>query len=324
MSILRFRALRNHCFFWSVILFYDFYVFEASYIFVILPIMLIDIWLTLSLESIFLLPVEREDKELKDGWEWNTLVVDYYPVRYLVKKIDLNKPLAIVIHGWNSTALNMAGRGELYERMGYNVVLFEMRAHGGNKPVEQWALMHICHDLESVIGLFGNKGWLENGFVVHGHSLGGFVAQRVLDSNSKGLNHPLALILESPVTSYVYINNRTCELLRIPKVFHKWLMQRALRYYNRVILDVFSIRSIQTLSIPEWGLPDCPTLLIQAKYDATLGLKHAQLLIDTHSKIESNFQYHILDELKHANERHNSVRDQVLVKWFEDQSLLFN
>ncbi len=324
MSILRFRALRNHCFLWVVILFYDFYAFEARYIAYILPIFLIDIWLTLSLESIFLLPVEREDRELKDGWKWNTLVVDNYPVRYLVKNIDHNKPLAVVIHGWNSTAANMAGRGELYERMGYNVVLFEMRAHGGNKPVEQWAVMHVCHDLEVALGLFANKGWLENGFVVHGHSLGGFVAQRVLDLNFNGFKHSMALILESPVTSYVYINSRTCELLRIPKALHKWLMLRALRYYNRVVPDEFRIRSMETLSIPNWGLPDCPTILIQAKYDATLGLKHAQLLIDTHSKIKSNFQYYILDELKHANERHNSVRDEILFDWFEDQSLLFN
>ena len=218
----------------------------------------------------------------------------------------------------------MAGRGALYERMGYNVVLFEMRAHGGNIPVRQWAVMHVCHDLELVLDMFANKGWLENGFIVHGHSLGGFVAQRVLNPNTITINKPLALILESPVTSYVYINKRTCELLRIPKAFHKWLMQRALRYYNRVIPNKFRIPSIQSLSIPEWGLPDCPTILIQAKYDGTLGLIHAQLLIDTHSKIQSNFQYYILNELKHANERHNSIRDQILVNWFEDQSLLFN
>ena len=29
----------------------------------------------------------------------------------------------------------MIGRSELYEKLGYNVVLFEMRAHGGNQPV---------------------------------------------------------------------------------------------------------------------------------------------------------------------------------------------
>ncbi len=324
MSILRFRALRNHCLFWAVILFSGFHLFEPRYVFLAIPISIIDIWLTLSIESIFLLPVERAHKELTNGWKWETLVIDSYPVRYLVKNIDLGKPLAIVIHGWNSTAVNMVGRGELYERMGYNVVLFEMRAHGGNKPVEQWAVMHVCHDLELVLDFFANKGWLKNGFVVHGHSLGGFVAQRVLNSNAKGINNPLALVLESPVTSYVYINNRTCKVLRIPKVFHKWLMQRALRYYNRVIRDKFRISSLQALSIPEWGLPDCPTILIQAKNDDTLGLIHAQLLIDTHSTIQSNFQYYILNELKHANERHNSVRDQVLVKWFEGQSLLFN
>ena len=47
-------------------------------------------------------------------------------------------------------------KGDLYEQLGYNVILFEMRAHGGNKRVSNWAALQVCYDLEQVLQLFQN------------------------------------------------------------------------------------------------------------------------------------------------------------------------
>ena len=319
----RYLVFFRHALLWAVIcILFEIYLAPA-YILPLVPLALVDLWLSICLGLMFRVPVNRSNKPPPEGWEYETFMVDQYPVRWLLKQIDESKPLAILIHGWNSTATNMIGRSELYEKLGYNVVSFEMRAHGGNQPVEHWAAMHICYDLERVLQVFNQRGWLSNGFIVHGHSLGGFVAQRVLRSEIETSANALGMILESPVTSYEYINNQSSEYLRIPKFLHKFMMLRLLNFYNVLNPEQYAIRSIEDLSTPNWGFPTCPTFLVQAKDDSTLGTKHAQLLINVHRIRESNFEYHIVDDLKHTHEATNAVRDQLIRTWMDEQSLFF-
>ena len=62
---------------------------------------------------------------------------------------------------------------------------------------------------------------------------------------------------------------------------------------------------------------------MQAKHDQTLGTIHADLLIDVHSTRQSNFSYHIVEELKHSYESSNEKRDELIKNWMEDNSLFF-
>jgi hypothetical protein len=101
------------------------------------------------------------------------------------------------------------------------------------------------------------------------------------------------------------------------------MIRRLLKYYNDLNPIQYSIKSVQDLSIPNWGLPSCPTLLVQAKHDSALGERHAKLLIDVHQSCKSTFEYHIVDGLKHANEANNTVRDQLIREWMDVQSLFF-
>jgi len=290
----------------------------------LLPLILIDLWYALCLGLMLRLPLARENSSPPNGWIWEEYGVKGYPVRWLKKEIDPTKPLAILIHGWNSRASNMTGRSDLYELRGYNCILFEMRAHGGNKTVPHWAAMHVCHDLETILTIFDERGWLSNGFIVHGHSLGGFVAQRVLRTEMTYSSKAKGMILESPVTSYEYINNQTCTFLKIPTILHKPLMRRLLRYYNRLNPQEFHVNSIDFLSTPNWGLPDCSTLLIQSMHDQTLGRLHADLLINVHSKRKTDFQYHIVEQLNHSHEKNNSIRDDLIEQWMDEHSLFFS
>ena len=319
----RFLAFFIHAFCWLVVVTLLLYRSDPWIIFVLSPFILVDLWFALCLGFMLRLPAVRDNVVSPEGWEWEFLDVQGYPVRWLRQTFDLDKPLAILIHGWNSRASNMIGRTELYLNAGFNCVLFEMRAHGGNKSVPHWAAMHVCNDLENVLSLFMERGWLNNGFIVHGHSLVGFVAQRVLRPELESSKTALGMILESPVTSYEYINNQTCDFLRIPKSLHKPMMNRLLRYYNRLNPSVYHVESIEFLRTPNWGLPHCPTLLVQAKHDATLGRIHAELLIDVHSRMDSDFEYHIVENLKHSHEKRNPTRDELIRQWMNEQSLFF-
>ncbi len=317
----RFSAFVAHAIVWisvfAIIVYFD----KAIFIVYLSPLIILDLWFALCLGFMLRLPARRNNIPQSDEWVWERYNVLGYPVRWLSKTIDADKPLAILVHGWNSHALNMTGRSDLYEKLGYNCILFEMRAHGGNKRVSNWAALHVCYDLETVLNVFEKRGWLENGFIIHGHSLGGFVAQRVMRKELQTSDKALAMILESPVTSYEYINNKTCEFLKIPSFLHKIMMHRLLNYYNHLNQPIFTVDSVEQLSTPLWGLPSCPTLLVQAKDDATLGTIHADLLIDVHSKKESDFTYHIVEELKHSHERNNSSRDQLIEEWMKEKSL---
>ena len=320
----RFIALQIHFLFWTAIVILIHILGYVSFLPILAPIILIDIFYAFSLGLMLRLPRNREDSEAPEGWEWEHYDVRNYPVRWLNKSMDSKKPLAILIHGWNSRASNMIGRSKLFEKYGYNCVLFEMRAHGGNQRVKHWAAMHIVHDLEQILLLFDSRGWLDKGFIIHGHSLGGFVAQRAMRPSLNTSKDALGMILESPVTSYEYINNQTCAYLNIPKLLHRPMMNRLIRYYNTLNPAEFSVTEIDMLSTPKWGFPQCPTILVQAKNDATLGLEHAELLIEAHNLKSTDFTYHIVGELKHAYEANNEVRDRLISDWMKEKSLFFD
>lgn len=319
----RFSAFFVHTLAWILISIGLIVSLNTFFFIFLAPIFIIDMWLALCLGFMLRLPTIREDIDLPTDWVWESLDVQGYPVRWMKKDWNPNKPLAIFIHGWNSRASNMLGRSALFDELGYNCVLFEMRAHGGNKRVPHWAAMHVCHDLENVLIHFEHRGWLKNGFLIHGHSLGGFVAQRALRPELETSKYAQGVILESPVTSYEYINEQTCDYLKIPKLLQRPMMLRLLRYYNRLNPSHYQVPSIDFLRPPEWGLPQCPTILIQAQNDATLGLRHAELLINVHEQIQSSFSYHIVEELKHSYEQENTVRDELVRTWLVEKSLFF-
>ena len=320
----RFRAFILHVCAWIVFVLVVWLTSNERILLWFLPLIIVDLWYALCLGFMLRLPVARENTPPPDEWIWEEYEVKGYPVRWLKKEIDPSKPLAILIHGWNSRAANMIGRSDLYELRGYNCILFEMRAHGGNKTVPHWAAMHVCHDVETILSVFDERGWLDNGFIVHGHSLGGFVAQRVLRTEMTYSSKARGMILESPVTSYEYINNQTCEFLKIPTILHKPLMRRLLKYYNSLNPQEFHVNSIDFLSTPNWGLPRCSTLLVQSMHDQTLGTIHADLLINVHSERETDFQYHIVEHLKHSHEKKNAHRDNLIEQWMDEQSLFFS
>jgi len=325
MYIKRFQPFLVHLGFW--ILFYislfSVKINLTLLLIILLPITVADLWLAFTLVLMLRLPRQRSESEIPHGWVSEEQDVDGYPVRWLRTSIDDAKPLAILIHGWNSRAANMDGRAKIFIELGFNVLSFEMRAHGGNRPVDHWAAMHICHDFEDLLSVYAANGWLDNGFMVHGHSMGGFIAQRGLRPELDTSSNLKGIILESPVTSYSLINNVTCKVLKIPSILHPWMMKRLLRLYNSMNKQRYRIDDVEFLESPKWGVPDVPTLLVQAKHDATLGDAHWKHLAEVHSNIESNFTQYIVENLKHSYERKNIERDQLIQQWLEKESLFF-
>ena len=73
------------------------------------------------------------------------------------------------------------------------------------------------------------------------------------------------------------------------------------------------------MDVPIWGLPQQPTLIIQAGEDKVLGITHYELLVSSMKEagLEDNLTAHVLDQLKHSGERTNSARNELISKWLE-------
>ena len=76
------------------------------------------------------------------------------------------------------------------------------------------------------------------------------------------------------------------------------------------------ILRVDDVDVPKWGIPDKPTLVVQAGNDERLGEIHYQKLIEsfTDKELLSNI---ILDDLTHAGARKNKNRDNVIENWIE-------
>ena len=74
---------------------------------------------------------------------------------------------------------------------------------------------------------------------------------------------------------------------------------------------------VDDVDVPTWGIPDKPTLVVQAGNDERLGEIHYQKLIESFSNKEllSNI---IIDDLTHAGARNNKNRDSVIEKWIDN------
>ena len=88
MTSHRFSAFFIHAIAWTVITIG--LVVSSNMLFIVLlaPIILIDMWFALCLGFMLRLPTIREDVEAPPGWEWESMDVQGYPVRWL--KSDWN------------------------------------------------------------------------------------------------------------------------------------------------------------------------------------------------------------------------------------------
>ena len=126
MTSHRFSAFFAHAVTWIFITLGLVASSNTFFVVLLAPIIVIDMWFALCLGFMLRLPTIREDVEAPTGWEWESIDIQGYPVRWLKQDWNPNRPLAILIHGWNSRAPNMVGRSVLFQDLGYNLSLIHI------------------------------------------------------------------------------------------------------------------------------------------------------------------------------------------------------
>lgn len=254
---------------------------------------------------------------------WNVTIVDgpRGPVRVASRRPE--GPIVstiVLVHGWTSGVVRSADRVRHLTERGMLVHLMEVRGHGGSPSQGPWTAGAVVDDLVAMLEHVERHGPC----VLYGHSLGGFVALRMFHESN--VHHSVdALVLESPMTMYAPVFDEGWSKLgvlgRIPG-----LKRAVLRSLIATWQDEHpgsGITSLEDVGVPAWGMPTCPTLVLQAEPDGRLGPAHLTALLDAwpeHVPIEV-----VRDTtLRHSGTSNHPARNEVLDAWLEMQGLILH
>jgi len=261
------------------------------------------------LRVIFTGPEKRSPPFSDDRWDIvqgsNNGIDIYGFIHYQPVKTDL----VVFIHGWQSSSEKFTERMLIFRERGFHTIAIDMRGHGMAPDAAEWTAGKVIQDTKILLDSLDKS--LIDKIHFYGHSLGGFVCVGMHNERHQGWwkDNYGTLILESPMVAYSPImeqmSGRISFMLPLLK---KW----ALNGFNKIHPEVGGLEW-KDIDIPNWGLPQVPILLLQAKNDTRLGRLHYDLIMEQNLDVES----HLIDSLTHSKNRINNERDELIVEWIE-------
>lgn len=304
------------------------YTDEFLYRIFIIPLLLYALYnsyLELIVAKIFISP--NNSKPSVEGGIWNSHLPQFKSLKSHILTTNINgdsAPVVIFIHGWRSTSLSVVDRAEWFIEKGWNAVIVELLGHGKSSPIDRWnaisAVEHVEHHLNHLDTFIDISRSPE--LFVYGHSMGGFVASRISSMNSKvDKLQWTGAILESPLMMYSEIYDEIANTLRVPNFLRKSLLRRVYREVLHMHPEIQLEETLEQFNVPEWGLPQAPTLCLQASNDNRLGRIHYDAL---HQHAEhSRTTFHLIESLPHSGAKRNAERENLLLNWLSKfESLL--
>ena len=257
---------------------------------------------------------------------WLELIVDCRGVeaRAMLNRRDESAPMLLMIHGWKSSAESVRERAEWFCERGWHALIIEMPGHGKAMTVEKWTAIRVVEHTVELMGaldsLLPSKNITE--IVYYGHSMGGFVGLNLskrIENYTWG-SKIKGWILESPMTKYSMVYEESLMRNRIPKVLHSSIQKRLLAQLSALHPQEKPIHSLTELDVPIWGLPQQPTLILQAEEDSVLGRSHYDLLVSSmiDAGREAILTTHLIEDLPHSGARTNSTRTHHIEQWLEN------
>ena len=218
----------------------------------------------------------------------------------------------------------MVHRASTFVERGWHVVLVDLPSHGASGPLPKWSAEQATTLLIQSMNELRERRpeMFTNGVCYYGHSIGAFIGLRI-SKRREELNEaarPHSWILESPMTGYTEIHDETCNILKIPMILRPWVLAKTLRHFNAINGPVRLVRKLSDADVPDWGLPNEPTLMVQANPDERLGAVHHQRLVDVMSSGERSnlLTTHLLDDLRHSGSHESSSRKAVVDAWIDE------
>lgn len=257
---------------------------------------------------------------------WIELIADCQGVeaRAMLNRRDQSAPLLLMIHGWKSSAESVRERAEWFCDQGWHALIVEMPGHGKAMPVEKWTAIRVVEHTVELMNALDSLLLPEDitEITYYGHSMGGFVGLNLskrIDDYPWG-NKIKGWILESPMTKYSLVYEDSIKRNRIPKILHLSIQKRLFAQLSAIHPQEDTIHSLMQLDVPIWGLPQQPTLILQAEEDSILGRSHYDLLVSSmvDAGREEILTTHLIEDLPHSGARVNSKRTHHIAQWLEN------
>ena len=247
--------------------------------------------------------------------DWNILKVENLDSHAygFVNMMDEKSDLVVFIHGWQSSTEKFFERINMFHLKGLHTLSVDMRGHGISPDTPEWTAGKIISDVKALLNNIDTS--LIDKVHFYGHSLGGFVCIGMHNDRHQGWwkENYGTLMLESPMAAYSPIlEEMSGKISFMLPLLKRW----ALKGFNKIHPEVGDLQW-KDIDMPHWGLPNVPTLLIQASKDNRLGRYHYDLINMQDIEIYS----HLIESLGHSNNRINSERDELILKWIDEMIL---
>ena len=249
-------------------------------------------------------PVERTVPEL--GFDHEDLRIqsgDHELAAWLIKPAEAQpfEPLVLVAHGWSANYSTVLALAEPLAETGHEVLLFDVRGHGRNKPQPYVSVRSFRDDLMAVTRYAATR-FPDRQLVVVGHSMGG----------SAGV---LAAAEGAPIDGLVLVAAPS-DILKVTAEFFVdqglpgHLLVSLLRpfWWHRVgstFRPLTPSRRIREL--------DIPLLLIQPEHDKRVVREHADRLAEA-----AGVDYRLIPDREHTDVLGDPLTLRFVLEFLED------
>lgn len=220
------------------------------------------------------------------------------PVTYICKNNTYDNKTIVLVH-WHETNHNtMFPLVEFFFGNGYNVVLYDQRAHGKNTAPTVTFGLYEKDDLEAVVSLIREKMTKDNTIGLLGQSMGASTVGNYIGSSHANKNIDFAIV-ESPFSSmYDEIQWNISKVVKVKFIsnYLLWLGSTANNLFKGYYYDdVDIVKSIQTTSIPTLVIHSksdkvCPYYMGKEIYDAIPHKDKLMLSLENEEHVQAFFK----------------------------------
>lgn len=198
------------------------------------------------------------------------------PVTYICKSNSYDNKTVVLVHWHETNHTTMFPLAEFFLDNGFNVVLYDQRAHGKNTAPTVTFGLYEKDDLDDVVSLIKDKMTKDNTIGLLGQSMGASTVGNYIGSSHANENIDFAIV-ESPFSSmYDEIQWNIRKIIKIDFIsnYLLWLGSTANNLFKGFYYeDADTVKSIQSTTIP--------TLVIHSKSDKVCPYYMGKEIYDT-------------------------------------------
>jgi uncharacterized protein len=203
-----------------------------------------------------------------DAEPWSTRTTDGVTLRGWYLPTHDKRHLVVMVHGMWASCLQMAGLGHDLHRLGFDVLLFDLRGHGQSDPSRLYLGRRERGDLRAVLAWAKDAGFPDDRVGWLGYSMGG---STVLMEAARNPEIRVAVV-DSPYGDLPrLLNDQLSKHSGLPSWFNPGILLAARWIYGVRTDDLIPIRLARW-----WG--DRPVLLIHGEADSTVPVSQAREL----------------------------------------------